>query len=359
MTAPTAPRTGALDADVLVHRDDFTLQAAVQVPPGGRLAVLGPNGSGKSTLLSALAGLVALDGGRISLDERELERAGGLRLRPEQRGVALLDQKPRLFPHLSVAQNIAFAPRARGVARGEARRIAIDWLDRLGLAGRGDERPHRLSGGQQQRVAIARALAAEPALVLLDEPFAALDAESAPAVRRMLSDQLSARGVSSILVTHDLADAWQLADDCMVLDHGRVLERAAPAELVASPRHPFTARLAGFDVVSGVWSGVALELGDGSALPGGPEGQLAAGDHAFAVLAPSAAEVRPDGAYRMRVDAVSAHAGVMRVEHRSGLTAVVPDEEIRSRSALPRVGEVVTVLVPPLAVRRAPDASGR
>ena len=233
MSAPTA--VGALDADVVVQREGFHVQATLNVAAGGRLAILGPNGSGKSTLLNALAGLVPLAAGQVRFDGRVLERAGGPRTRPEHRRIALLDQKPRLFPHLSVAQNIAFAPRARGMARADALRAAEVWLDRLGLSGRGGDRPHRLSGGQQQRVAIARALTAEPELVLLDEPFAALDAESAPLVRRMLAEELTERGVSSILVTHDLADAWQLADHCIVLGHGRVLQHATPAELVSAP----------------------------------------------------------------------------------------------------------------------------
>lgn len=145
MSAPTA--VGALDADVVVQREGFRMQATLDVAAGGRLAVLGPNGSGKSTLIGALAGLLPLTAGKVCLDGRVLERAGGPRTRPEHRRIALLDQKPRLFPHLSVAQNIAFAPRARGMARADALRAAESWLDRLGLSGRGGDRPHRLSGG--------------------------------------------------------------------------------------------------------------------------------------------------------------------------------------------------------------------
>lgn len=355
MSAPTA--VGALDADVVVQREGFHVQATLNVAAGGRLAILGPNGSGKSTLLNALAGLVPLAAGQVRFDGRVLERAGGPRTRPEHRRIALLDQKPRLFPHLSVAQNIAFAPRARGMARADALRAAEVWLDRLGLSGRGGDRPHRLSGGQQQRVAIARALTAEPELVLLDEPFAALDAESAPLVRRMLAEELTERGVSSILVTHDLADAWQLADHCIVLGHGRVLQHATPAELVSAPRHPFTARLAGYSVVRGVWTGAALALADGPDLPAVAEGELAPGEAAFAVLAPRSVVVAADGAHAMRVDTVTAHAGAVGVEHRSGLAAEVPHEGIQSPAALPRVGDVVRVQVPLLSVRRSVDAS--
>ncbi|HWV25768.1 MAG TPA: ATP-binding cassette domain-containing protein, partial [Aeromicrobium sp.] len=200
-----------LRADVDVIRDGFHLRADVDVAAGGCLAVLGPNGAGKSTLLAAIAGLVRLREGVVTLGERTLERPGQVRLRPDQRRITLLDQKPRLFPHLTAAQNIAFGPRSRGRDRGSARRIALDWLERVELPDRADARPHELSGGQQQRVALARALAAEPEALLLDEPFAALDTESAVAIRSLLAVELARTATTSVLVTHDVADAWQWA----------------------------------------------------------------------------------------------------------------------------------------------------
>ncbi|WP_460794956.1 ABC transporter ATP-binding protein [Microbacterium sp. GXF0217] len=356
----TPARTGGLVADIAVERDGFRAVASIEVEPGGRLAVLGPNGSGKSTLLGAIAGLIPIARGAVVLDSRPVEDRGVLRLRPEQRQIGLLDQKPRLFPHLSVGENIAFGPRARRAGRAETRELVRTWLDRLGLADRADAAAHELSGGQQQRVAIARAFAAEPRLLLLDEPFAALDAESAPQVRRLLSDELARTGTAAILVTHDLADAWQLADDCLVLHGGHVIERGSPAELAAHPRQTFTARLAGFAVIEGCWTGTALDIGDGILLPGRADGEVSPGDAAFAVVAPQDVSVLPrDDARRSGVAAplvsVSSQAGSLRLEHRSGLAAVAPVADF-AEQALPRVGDVVRFALGPVAVRRAAEA---
>lgn len=345
---------GALSADVLVHRDGFTLQVALEIPAGGRLAVLGPNGSGKSTLLAALAGLVRLDGGHTTVDSVVSENAGHVRLRAEQRHIALLNQKPRLFPHLTVAQNIAFAPRARGVGRAASLRIAMDWLERLGMPEHAKKRPEALSGGQQQRVALARALASEPALVLLDEPFAAVDAENAPLLRMLLAEELTARGISSILVTHDLADAWQLADMCLVLADGRVVETGPPGRLAASPHDPFTARLAGFSVVEGRWTGGGLRIGDGIELPGLAH-DVQVGDEGFAVLDPRHVGLRfgahpMPGELSVRIDAVTIRAGILQVSHRSGLAAEHPSAGMASE--LTADGDFACFRVPPVTVRR-------
>ncbi|WP_243225986.1 sulfate/molybdate ABC transporter ATP-binding protein [Microbacterium sp. CIAB417] len=353
------PRAGELRAEVTVRREAFEVAATLELEPGGRLAVLGPNGSGKSTLLAALAGLVPLSSGRVLLDGRVLEQAGAVRRGPEERRIGLLDQKPRLFPHLTAAQNVAFGPRARGAGRAAALVIAHDWLDRVGLADRGEAAPHELSGGQQQRVAIARAFAAEPHVILLDEPFSALDAESAPVVRRLLSAELSRTGTSAVLVTHDLADAWQLADDCVVLHEGRVVERGSPAELAARPKHPFTARLSGFSVVEGRWTGDALDVGDGIRLPGRTAEPIAPGEPAFAAIAPQDVVLvtsdapKTDAETTFVLSAVSSQAGALRLEHHSGLALVTAVEMFEGRP-LPRVGDRVRVRPGPVTVQRAP-----
>ena len=353
----TAVPTGRLSADIAVDRGGFTASASIELDAGGRLALLGPNGSGKSTLLSALAGLIPVARGEVVLDGRILEQAGRMHRRPEERRIGLLDQKPRLFPHLSVVQNIAFGPRSRGVDRATARDTARNWLDRLALSDRADAMPHELSGGQQQRIAIARAFAADPALLLLDEPFAALDAESAPLVRRLLSDELTRTGTAAVLVTHDLADAWQLAGHCLVLRDGRVVEEGSPADLAARPRHPFTARLAGFAVVEGCWTGSTLDIGDGILLSGHPEGELYPGDAAFAVIAPQAVRVLSSGttdagAIIAPLAAVSARAGMLRLEHRSGLAAMTQVSTVDARP-LPRVGDAARFVVDAVTVRRS------
>ena len=336
----------ALHAQLAVDRPGFTVAATLDVPAGECLAVLGPNGAGKSTILGAIAGLVPMTG-EIRVGDRVLD--GAVHVPPERRRIALLEQKPRLFPHLTVRDNVAFGPRSRGRSRRESRRLAQDWLERIDLPDVGSWKPARLSGGQQQRVAIARALAAEPEVLLLDEPFAALDAESAPAIRRMLADELSRTATTSVMVTHELSDAWQAASRCLVLDRGAVVDDATPAELASSPRHPFTAALAGYCVVHGRWDDGALLVGD-AVLPGSAAGEVADGAEAFGVVVPHRVTLSTtSGAVRSRVRAVSMHAGRARVESESGLVAEVPVD-----AELPGVGDQVWLTPTGMRVRRSP-----
>ncbi len=342
--APTAERH--LAAHIVVQRADFTVDVELEVAAGHCLAVLGHNGAGKSTLLHAIAGLLALDDGHVRLDGRDLESTGASRVQPQHRQIGLLDQKPRLFPHLDIEHNVAFGPRSQGSGRRESLAIANDWLQRIGLAHRASAKPHQLSGGQQQRVAIARAFAAQPRVLLLDEPFAALDAESAPMVRRMLVDELSRTQTTSILVTHDLADAWQLADDCVVLSEGTAVDRGAPDRLAALPRHPFTAALAGYAVVRGVWRSGALWVGD-RMLVGTAAEPLADGQSVIGIVAPSSVAVTSaaaspgDGAWRATLSAVSTRGGVVRFEDASGLAAELPFAAARTLAGghLPAPGD--------------------
>jgi molybdate transport system ATP-binding protein len=301
----------------------FDVDVRLHVPAGGCLAVFGPNGAGKSTMLSALAGLIPLRRGEVLLDDRLLEQAGRIRERPERRRITLLEQKPRLFPHLTVGQNVAFGPRAQGVGRAEAMRRSSEWLERIGLAGRAGARPHELSGGQQQRVAVARAFAAEPRVLLLDEPFSALDAESGPAVRRLLAEELARTGTTSVLVTHELADAWRWADECLVLERGQVVDDGSPEDLATRPRHPFTAALAGYCVVSGTWRDGALVVA-GLPLPGAPDALLSPASPAFGIVAPRDVVVSATtGRLRTALRSVSSHAGTVRLESTTGLAAEV------------------------------------
>jgi ABC-type sulfate/molybdate transport systems ATPase subunit len=229
----------ALDAHVVVAHAGLDVRLAAE--PGAVLAVMGPSGSGKTTLLEAIAGLTRLDGGAIVLGDTEL--AGPSRhLSPSHRSVGLLGQDALLFPHLSAAQNIGFAARIAGADRARARAVAADWLDRIGLAGLGGRAPHQLSAGQRQRVALARALAAAPRLLLLDEPFAALDVQAAAALRDTVADQL--RGTTTILVSHGVADAAALADRLVLLEHGRITQQGPVAEVLAAPATDFGAALA-------------------------------------------------------------------------------------------------------------------
>jgi ABC-type sulfate/molybdate transport systems ATPase subunit len=218
------------------------LDVRFSLAEGETLAVLGPNGAGKSTLLDVLSGLVRPDAGRIRLDDTTLVSSGaGERdtwLPPHARGVALLAQEPLLFPHLSVRDNVAFGPRSAGLEKAAARTIAERWLARVDATGLADRRPRRLSGGQAQRIAVARALATEPALLLLDEPFGALDAGVAPAMRLLLAEVLAERTV--VIVTHDPLDALALADRVIVLDRGRIVEQGATRDVLLNPQTEFT-----------------------------------------------------------------------------------------------------------------------
>jgi len=247
----------ALSASVRVQRAAFAVDVTIDVAPGETVAVMGPSGAGKSTLLGALAGLVPLDAGEIRIGERIVERAGAssrdLREPPMRRGVVLLGQDPRLFPHLTARENVAFGPRAAGTASPAARALADDLLARVGLPGAGDRRPGELSGGEQQRVAVARALAAAPRAVLLDEPLVALDPETAAAIRDMLRDQLA--GVTTVAVTHDAYDAVALADRLWIVERGVVTQSGPVREVLAAPASGFVASIAGLNRVVGVGDG--------------------------------------------------------------------------------------------------------
>jgi molybdate transport system ATP-binding protein len=253
-----------LRADVGVRLGRLDLAVALDVADGETVAVLGPNGAGKSTLLRALAGLVPLDEGRISLDDTVIDdpttRAFVV---PERRHVGVMFQDYLLFPHLSVLENVAFGMRSRGVARKEARRRAQEWLVRVGLPDRGGAKPASLSGGQQQRVALARALVTEPRLVLLDEPLAALDVGTRTELRRDLRVQLAAFGGARVLVTHELLDAVALADRLVVLEDGRVAQSGAVHDVTTRPRSRYVADLVGVNLLRGAAHGheVALDSG--------------------------------------------------------------------------------------------------
>ncbi len=262
------PRDAAgLDVRAVVRRPGFALEAVLPIAPGEVVAVLGPNGAGKSTLLRTIAGLVPLDEGRVTLDGAVWDDpADRVFMAPEHRRAALVFSDHLLFGHLSAVDNVAFGLRARGAGRRAARARARVWLDRLGIGDLADRRPAALSGGQAQRVALARALAVEPAVLLLDEPMAALDAETRVEVRRLLREHLAERTGPTLLVTHDAVDATLLADTVVVLEDGRVSRRGSPAELARAPRSPWTARLLGLNVYRGTGAGTSVELDGGGRL---------------------------------------------------------------------------------------------
>lgn len=241
--------------------------------PGETVAVMGPNGAGKSSLLQILAGLVKPDSGHASLDGKELFRLpaagsprGGLWLPPHRRGVGVLAQEPLLFPHLDVLENVAFGPRSQGVPRRESRRQALHWLNEVDAAALARRRPAALSGGQAQRVALARALATDPALLLLDEPMAALDVANTAFLRSLLKRVLAGR--RAIIITHDVLDALMLANRTVIMEGGRIVESGPTADVLTRPRSGFGASLAGLNVLRGTLSGNTLLLPDGGHVAG-------------------------------------------------------------------------------------------
>ncbi|GGU61608.1 hypothetical protein GCM10010211_28270 [Streptomyces albospinus] len=269
-------------------------QLTLNAEPGTTIAVVGPNGAGKTTLLRALLGLTPRAHAALRLGDTDVTA-----LPPHRRGVAWVPQDGALFPHLSALTNTAYGLRAHGVPRTEARRAAQQWLDRLGVGHLAHRRPDRLSGGQAQRVALARALAARPRLLLLDEPLAALDQTTRAHVRHTLRGHLAGFGGVCLIVTHDPVEAVSLADRVLVLEDGRALQDAPPAEVTRGPRSPWVARMLGRNA----WPGTAD--GDGLALSGGGRlviaDQLPDGARALAIIAPEAVSVhldRPSGSPR-------------------------------------------------------------
>ncbi|HET8970307.1 MAG TPA: ABC transporter ATP-binding protein [Candidatus Nanopelagicales bacterium] len=255
----------SLECRVVVRREQLTVDVSVQAA-GGVVALVGPNGAGKSTVVRALAGLVRNEGRAVVAGRTYDHPAAGVRLAPHERSVAVVLSDPLLFPHLSVLENVAFAPRARGTARGPARAAATGWLDRLAVGDLADRRPATLSGGQAQRVALARGLVAEPDLLLLDEPFSALDVSTRWAVRRDVRELLATRSGTTLLVTHDPVDALSLATSIVVVESGRVVQAGTPAELARAPRTPYVARLVGLNLVRGRAGGTSVELVGGARL---------------------------------------------------------------------------------------------
>ena len=314
------------------------LDVELVVAPGEVLAVLGPNGAGKSTLLDVVAGLLQPDKGRVVLDDRVLtDTAGSIAVQPYRRSVGLLAQEPLLFPHLTVRENVAFAPRSAGRGRRESYAAAARWLEEVDAATLASRRPRQLSGGQAQRVAVARALAAEPGLLLLDEPMAALDVGAAPAVRTLLRRVLRTGDRTAMIVTHDVLDALSLADRAVVIDGGRIVEEGPVSRVLTRPRSVFAARIAGINLLAGKVAADGLDTVAGT-VHGVAEDECVPGDRAVAVFAPSAVAIHrshPEGSprnmFRVRIAEIGGvggqgHAIRVRAEdHQDGSPGLMAD----------------------------------
>ena len=287
-----------LQMEAVVRRGTFTLDVSLTAAPGEVLGVLGPNGAGKTTLLRALAGLTAVDEGSIRLGTTVLDDAAtGTFLPPERRPVGLVFQDYRLFPHLPVRDNVAFASRSRGASRRDARRHADRYLAQLDLTALASRKPAQLSGGQAQRVALARALAAEPGLLLLDEPLAALDARTRLDVRTELRRHLATFAGPILLVTHDPLEAMVMTDRLVVIEDGRVVQQGTPAEVAQRPATQYVARLVGLNLYPGILTSAdgTVALHGGGVLTAAPDSPLpATGTEVLVAVRPSAISLQTE-----------------------------------------------------------------
>ncbi|MBM7458847.1 sulfate/molybdate ABC transporter ATP-binding protein [Rhodococcus coprophilus] len=310
--------------------DARSVDLDLEVSPGSVVAILGPNGAGKSTLLNLVAGLVQPDDGHIELGGRVLtDTETGVAVPPHRRSVALLAQQALLFPHLTAAGNVAFAPRSAGMSRGAAHAEALRWLEAVEALEFADRKPHQLSGGQAQRVAIARALAAGPRLLMLDEPMAALDVAAAPAIRSLLRRILREEQRTALLVTHDPLDALALADRVAVVESGRVVEHGTVRDVLTRPRSTFAARIAGTNLIAGTVTSDGLHAEVGT-VRGVVDDECVEGDAAAAVFAPAAVAVyveephgSPRNAFEVIVTELEVRGATVLVRAAGGLAAEV------------------------------------
>lgn len=310
-----------LKADMRLDVGRLDIDVEVEVHDGETVALLGPNGVGKTTILRAIAGLLPLAEGHVELDGGVLDDpARNVRVPTNERPIGFVFQDHRLFPRLTALDNVAFGLRAQGRHRNEARRQAREWLARFDLEGHASARPRALSGGQAQRVALARALAVQPRLLLLDEPLAALDAQTRVHVRTKLRHDLAGFGGARLLVTHDPIDAMVLADRLVVVEtdsspstlplgerpttqlgeRTRLIQTGTPSEIAARPRSRYIAELVGMNLLHGRrgTDPRRVELDTGAELTVAeplPEGELGV------VVRPQAVALhrrRPDGSPR-------------------------------------------------------------
>lgn len=345
-----------LCAHIVVKREHFTVDVAMRAATGETLAVMGPSGAGKSTLLQALAGLQKLTAGEISVEGRIVDRVAAPRVRatPMDRGVVLLGQDARLFPHLSVRENVAFGPRSKGAAARTARDTAEEWLIRVGLPGAGDRMPRELSGGEGQRVAVARALAASPGVVLLDEPLVALDPETAGDIRRMLRDQLA--GTTTVAVTHDAADAVALADRLIVVESGRATQAGPVREVLSAPASDFVASIAGVNRLVGIASEGAWQSGHIRLTSADAESRALAADGGARIAAVFRADAvrilaadAPDG-WETTITRFEPTLAGVRAHTQSGCAVDLSLHEVAGRVP----GDVIRLHVAPSDVRLVP-----
>jgi molybdate transport system ATP-binding protein len=314
-----------LVADFGIDRaDGFVLDVALDIGPGRTVALLGPNGAGKSTVVAAIAGLIAVDRGSIALDGTMLDdRRADVFVASEERRVGVMFQDHLLFAHMSVADNITFGPRSRGMSAAGADVAASDWCERLDLSGMENRSVRDLSGGQAQRVALARALATNPSILLLDEPLAALDVTTKARARRFLSEHLDAFSGPKLLITHDPAEAFLLADEVHVIEDGEITQVGSAEEITRRPLTGYAADLAGTNLLRGeVTAGVVVVGGHVMHVADSPsDGPTLLTIHPRAV---SLHRQKPEGSPRNAWQTVVFHIEVMADRSRVSVDAPVP-----------------------------------
>ncbi|MBO0985237.1 ABC transporter ATP-binding protein [Rathayibacter sp. SD072] len=252
---------------------DFTAVDGIDlaIPSGKLTTLLGPSGCGKTTSLRMLAGYSTPTSGRILIDGVD-----STRLAPEKRGLGMVFQSYALFPHLSVADNVGYGLKLRGLGRAERAQRVTESLEMVGLAHLAASRPRRLSGGQQQRVALARAIAIRPRLLLLDEPLSNLDARLRVQMRSEIRRIQSETGLTVVLVTHDQDEALEMSDEMVLMRAGRIMQQGAPAEVFGAPANRFVADFLGYENFLGLADGSLvtvrpehLAVTSGAAAPAG------------------------------------------------------------------------------------------
>jgi iron(III) transport system ATP-binding protein len=270
----------------------------LDIAAGRFLVLLGPSGSGKTTLARCLAGVERLDGGSIRCSGR-LMSDGGRHLPPERRNLAMVFQDYALWPHLTALGNVGYALRRRHLSVEAARHRAEDALEHVGLAPLRDRYPYQLSGGEQQRVALARAVVARPGLLLFDEPLSNLDADLRERLRVQIATIARDSEATVVYITHDQSEAFALADEIAVLDHGRVVQVAPPEQVYQQPATMFVARFTGSagelpGYVVATDSGFVVVDVAGHRLRARCAGPLAAGAQVRVVVRPAATRVLAD-----------------------------------------------------------------
>ena len=235
-----------LDADFAARRGSFPVDVRLHVRDGETTALVGPNGGGKSTVIEAIAGLLTLERGAVRIDGESIQDRS-----PDRRPIGVAFQDGLLFPHLSALDNVAFPLRARGDAKAASRAHAGSLLDALAPEVRRSARPRQLSGGERQRVALARALAAEPRVLLLDEPLAAVDVSARAELRTLLREVVGSFAGACILVAHDPIDALTLADSVVILERGRIVQTGTAEEVRGAPATAYAADLVGVNLFHG------------------------------------------------------------------------------------------------------------